>query len=136
VSRWLTPVHCQQNVKSYYKDYYCDDGCPRDGVRGTDRFCTDFMQILDGRMFGKVGAEVVYCIGDKEAGIGIAIKIEDGNERATYPVAVEVLNQLGLLSKLQKERLSSYHVRLERKSTELFNRAIFNMRRGLPLKSF
>lgn len=78
-------------------------------VGGTDRFCTDFMRILDGRMFGKVGAEAVYCIGDKETGIGIAIKIEDGNGRATSPVAVEVLNQLGLLSKLQKEQLSSYH---------------------------
>jgi len=78
-------------------------------VGGTDRFCSDFMRVLDGRMFGKAGAEAVYAIGDKETGIGIAIKIEDGNGRATYPVAVEVLNQLGLLTDLQKEQLSSYH---------------------------
>lgn len=78
-------------------------------VGGTDRFCSDFMRVLDGRMFGKAGAEAVYAIGDRETGIGIAIKIEDGNGRATYPVAVEVLNQLGLLTDLQKERLSSYH---------------------------
>jgi L-asparaginase II len=78
-------------------------------VGGTDRFCSDFMHVLDGRMFGKAGAEGVYCIGDKETGIGIAIKIEDGNGRATSPVAVEVLSQLGLLGEKQKEQLSSYH---------------------------
>ncbi len=78
-------------------------------VGGTERFCSDFMRVLDGRMFGKAGAEAVYAIGDKETGIGIAIKIEDGNGRATSPVAVEVLTQLGLLTDLQKEQLSSYH---------------------------
>lgn len=78
-------------------------------VGGTDRFCSDFMRVLDGRMFGKAGAEAVYAIGDKETGIGIAIKIEDGNGRATSPVAVEILDQLGLLTDLQKEQLSSYH---------------------------
>jgi L-asparaginase II len=78
-------------------------------VGGTERFCSDFMRVLEGRMFGKAGAEGVYCIGDKETGIGIAIKIEDGNGRATSPVTVEVLSQLGLLGKLQLEQLQSYH---------------------------
>ncbi|WP_019414013.1 asparaginase [Paenisporosarcina sp. TG20] len=78
-------------------------------IGGTDHFCTDFMRILDGRMFAKDGAEGVFCIGDKETGIGIAIKIEDGNVRATYPVAIEVLSQLGLLSDLQKKQLRKYH---------------------------
>jgi L-asparaginase II len=78
-------------------------------VGGTDRFCTDFMRVEDGRMFGKAGAEGVYCIGDKETGIGIAIKIEDGNARATSPVAVEVLKQLNLLTDRQLELLEDYH---------------------------
>ena len=78
-------------------------------VGGTDRFCSDFMSFGEGRMFGKVGAEGVYCIGDKETGIGIAIKIEDGNSRATSPVAVEVLKQLDLLTDQQIERLQDYH---------------------------
>lgn len=78
-------------------------------VGGTERFCSDFMRVLDGRMFGKAGAEGVYCIGDIETGIGIAIKIEDGNGRATSPVAVEVLSQLGLLTEQQKGRLAEYH---------------------------
>ncbi|WP_342513117.1 asparaginase [Sporosarcina sp. FSL K6-1522] len=78
-------------------------------VGGTDRFCSDFMRIEDGRMFGKVGAEGVYCVGDKETGLGIAIKIEDGNSRATSPAVVEVLKQLNLLNEEQQERLQAYH---------------------------
>ncbi|TWT25332.1 asparaginase [Planomicrobium sp. CPCC 101110] len=78
-------------------------------VGGTARFCTDFMRIMGGRMFAKAGAEGVYCIGDKETGLGIALKIEDGNARATSAVAVEVLSQLGLLTEAQKEGLRDYH---------------------------
>lgn len=78
-------------------------------VGGTERFCSDFMRVMDGRMFGKVGAEGVYCIGDHETGLGIAIKIEDGTGRATSPVAVEVLKQLGLLSEEQNGLLQDYH---------------------------
>ncbi len=78
-------------------------------VGGTDRFCTDFMTVANGRAFGKAGAEAVYCIGDIETGIGIAIKVEDGNGRGTNPVAVEVLKQLNLLHDHQLEQLKDYH---------------------------
>lgn len=78
-------------------------------VAGTDRFCTDLMRVANGRLFGKVGAEGVFCIGDLETGIGIALKIEDGGGRATSPAAVEVLKQLGLLTENQFEQLKDYH---------------------------
>lgn len=78
-------------------------------VGGTERFCSDFMRVAKGRMFGKAGAEGVYCIGDLETGLGIAIKVEDGAGRATSPIAVEVLTQLGLLTEEQKEELQAYH---------------------------
>lgn len=78
-------------------------------VGGTNRFCTDFMVAGKGRFFGKAGAEGVYCIGDKETGLGIAIKVADGNGRAVYPAAMEVLVQLGLLNDDQVEQLKEYH---------------------------
>ncbi|WP_373284352.1 asparaginase [Virgibacillus oceani] len=78
-------------------------------VGGTNRFCTDFMLAGKGRFIGKAGAEGVYCIGDKETGLGIAIKVADGNGRAVYPAAMEVLIQLGLLSDDQIVRLKDYH---------------------------
>lgn len=78
-------------------------------VGGTNRFCTDFMKAGRGRFFGKAGAEAVYCIGDNETGLGIAIKVEDGNSRAMYPVAVEVLKQLNLLSDEQVAELMEHY---------------------------
>jgi L-asparaginase II len=78
-------------------------------VGGTDRFCTDFMRVGNGRFIGKAGAEGVYCIGDLETGIGIAVKIEDGNGRAVYPAAVEVLKQLNLITENQIEELSEHY---------------------------
>lgn len=78
-------------------------------VGGTGRFCTDFMRAARGRMFGKAGAEAVYCIGDKVTGIGIAIKIEDGGARAMYPVALEVLRQLGFITEEQLDEVSHHY---------------------------
>jgi L-asparaginase II len=78
-------------------------------VGGTERFCSDFMRVGEGRFIGKVGAEAVYTIGDLETGLGIAIKIEDGNSRAVYPVAVEVLKQLDLLTENQIEKLKNHY---------------------------
>lgn len=78
-------------------------------VGGTERFCTDFMKAGKGRFIGKAGAEGVYCIGDFETGIGIAIKVADGNIRAAYPAAMEVLVQLGLLTEEHYEPIKEYH---------------------------
>lgn len=78
-------------------------------VGGTNRFCTDFMNAGNGRFFGKAGAEGVYAIGDKENGIGIAVKVKDGNARALYPAVMEVLLQLDLLTEEQTTRLQDYH---------------------------
>jgi L-asparaginase II len=65
-------------------------------VGGENRYCTDLMTAFKGRIMGKVGAESVYCLGDRERGIGVAIKIEDGGPRAINPVVNEVLRQLGI----------------------------------------
>ena len=79
-------------------------------VGGTGRFCTDFMKVAKGRLFGKLGAESVYLIGDKKLGIGIAIKIEDGSYRALYPAALEILRQLNILTREQLEQLMPHYM--------------------------
>lgn len=48
-------------------------------VGGTDRFDTQVMEALGERVFCKVGAEGVYCAAFPERGLGVAIKIDDGN---------------------------------------------------------
>src|SRR5581483_6493253 len=73
-------------------------------IAGTNnRVDTDIMKIGDHTVIAKVGAEGVYTMGVLPSekypnGLGIAIKIEDGNDRATAPSAIETLDQLGLLN--------------------------------------
>ncbi|UCE31758.1 MAG: asparaginase, partial [Burkholderiales bacterium] len=46
----------------------------------------------------KVGADGVQAIGVRSAGLGIAVKVSDGNGRVACLAAIEVLRQLGLLA--------------------------------------
>ena len=63
-------------------------------VGGTDRFDTDLMVTYKKRIVAKGGAEGVHCFGDKETGLGVALKVEDGNGRGTSVASMEVLRQL------------------------------------------
>jgi len=61
-------------------------------VAGTGRFDTRVMQRLGERVFCKVGAEGVFCAALPEAGVGVAIKIDDGNTaRAAEVVMAAVI---------------------------------------------
>ncbi len=62
-------------------------------VAGTDRFDTVVMEALRERAFIKTGAEGVYCAALPEAGLGIALKIEDGAGRAAETVMAALLRR-------------------------------------------
>ena len=57
-------------------------------VAGTGRFDTRVMERLGERVFCKVGAEGVYCAALPERGLGVAIKIDDGNNARAAEVAM------------------------------------------------
>ncbi len=64
-------------------------------VAGTGRFDTRVMQRLGERVFCKVGAEGVFCAALPELGLGVAIKIDDGNNaRAAEVVMAAVIEAL------------------------------------------
>src|SRR5215207_8316113 len=67
-------------------------------VAGQGRICTDLMRQAGGRLFAKVGAEGVYCVGIPGAELGIALKVEDGAARAVAPAILAVLRELDLIS--------------------------------------
>jgi L-asparaginase II len=67
-------------------------------VAGDGRLCTDLMQQTAGRLFAKVGAEGVYCVGVPGAELGVALKVEDGSTRAVAPAVLALLRQLDLIS--------------------------------------
>jgi len=74
-------------------------------VGGTvERFDTEVMRATGGRVISKVGAEGVYTAGvlpcdEWPQGLGLAFKVEDGEDRRARPtVAIESLRQLGVLN--------------------------------------
>ena len=56
----------------------------------------------------KVGAEGVQALGVRSKGLGIAIKVADGNARGLHPATVAVLDQLGLLDATQRAALTTW----------------------------
>ncbi len=63
-------------------------------VAGTGRLCTDLMLAWPGRVIPKVGALGIYCAGLPGPGIGIALKVADGDTRAASVALLEVLRQV------------------------------------------
>jgi len=87
-------------------------------VAGTDRFDTRVMERLGERVFCKVGAEGVFCAALPERGLGVAIKIDDGNNaRACEVVMAAVIEafvalddeQATLMRSLSDVRLSNWN---------------------------
>ena len=67
-------------------------------VAGTGRFDSRVMAQLGQRVFCKVGAEGVYCAALPEVGLGVALKMDDGNtaRAAEVVMAAVVESQLAL----------------------------------------
>ncbi|ANE45166.1 L-asparaginase [Paenibacillus swuensis] len=78
-------------------------------VAGREVLCTDLMRVASGDLVAKAGAEGVYGVGLPREGLGIAVKVEDGNIRAAFPAVMETLRQLGALSDERQAALASYH---------------------------
>ena len=77
-------------------------------VSGTGRNDLAFMQTAPGDWVAKIGADGVQVIGVRSAGLGIALKIADGNMRALYTAAVSVLRQLDLVQHAEKSPLAPW----------------------------
>ncbi len=86
-------------------------------VAGPDRFDTLLMQVGAGKILAKGGAEGYQAVGVlpgalgiDSPGIGIAIKISDGdtNDRARTGVALSILKSLGALDNAQLIELADY----------------------------
>ena len=74
-------------------------------VAGTGRLDTLLMQESEFTGIAKCGAEGFYGMALPEQELGIAIKIEDGADRAAGVVAIAVLHRLGILSDAALQRL-------------------------------
>ena len=84
-------------------------------IGGTaDRLDAEVMRAAEGSLVSKVGAEGVYTVGvlpckDWPNGLGLALKIEDGDDlRARPTVVIEALRQLNVLRGASLDALSRY----------------------------
>jgi L-asparaginase II len=62
-----------------------------DLVAGTGRLCTELMAALPGRVLAKVGAAGIYCAALPALGLGIALKVADGDSEVSAPALLAVL---------------------------------------------
>lgn len=91
-------------------------------VAGEERFCTELMRAFDGGLVGKLGADACYGIGIRDSpdtrrlgssnGLGIAVKIDDGNIDVLYAVVTEALHQLNIGTIENREKLARFHQNL------------------------
>ncbi len=63
-------------------------------LAGTARSCTSILAASGGRVVPKVGAEGVYCAALPDLGLGVALKVEDGDFRSATVALLAVLDQL------------------------------------------
>jgi L-asparaginase II len=68
-------------------------------VRGEGRACTDLLRACRGRAVVKNGAEAVFAAILPERGLGIAVKIDDGNPRGSQAAIAALLARHGALGR-------------------------------------
>lgn len=89
-------------------------------IGGTERLDTEIIKAGSGRVISKVGADGVYVAGVMpgerwKTGLGIAFKIEDGDDKRARPVvAIELLRRLGVLQPDDLTRYSPMEIKSRR----------------------
>jgi L-asparaginase II len=107
-------------------------------IGGTERLDTILMQAARGQFVSKIGADGVWLCGvlpspKRKKGLGIALKIEDGDDkRARAAISVEVLRQLGIFDKTTLEDYSPLPVKNRRGDTVGRVEASFNLKLNTP----
>jgi L-asparaginase II len=77
-------------------------------VAGEGRFDTEAMEIAGARLFVKGGAEGVFCAALPEAGLGLAVKIDDGAQRAAQAAMTALLLRFGAFPEAEAARLAPF----------------------------
>ena len=85
-------------------------------IGGTDRFDSALIEATEGRVIAKIGAEGIHSVAIINDGIGFAVKVEDGAQRAQFPAVLAVLQHLGALPELLPQRLAEFKQRPVRNS--------------------
>jgi len=77
-------------------------------IGGTERFDTVLLEETKGAVIAKVGAEGVHTVTVPSLGIGLAVKVEDGAQRAQHVAVLRALQQLSVLPQSLPSRLAEF----------------------------
>ena len=77
-------------------------------IGGTDRFDSVLIEETEGRAVAKIGAEGVHSVAIPEQGIGFAVKVDDGAQRAQFPAVIRILQMLDVLPAALPTRLEEF----------------------------
>ncbi len=82
-------------------------------VAGEGKFDTELMNLTNGLLVSKSGAEGIQCIGNIGQNMGLAIKTLDGAKRAKYATAIHVLKQMGWITPTIAQNLEDKFFRID-----------------------
>jgi L-asparaginase II len=77
-------------------------------MSGTGEFDAALIRAYGGSLVCKGGAEGVFAAAIFERGIGLVLKVIDGNERARPPAAIEALTAIDAISPAQRSQLKLF----------------------------
>ena len=77
-------------------------------IAGRNQVGVDIMREGQGRLIAKMGAEAVFGVGDLARGLGLALKLDDGQQRGVAPALIEALVQAGFLDEAQAAALGAW----------------------------
>ena len=116
VPTWAMPLHnmalgfaklCDQTHAPYQRIIRAARNHPF-MIAGSGRFDTRVMQAVP-RLFMKFGAEGVFCGCIPHAGLGFAVKCDDGAARAVEVAMISVALKLDVWTPEEREKLSGFH---------------------------
>ncbi len=83
-------------------------------VAGVGQFDTELMQLTQGELVSKTGAEGIQCVGRVGESMGLAIKVVDGSKRAKFAATIHALKQLGWISSEVADQLADRFIQLSK----------------------
>lgn len=107
-ARFANPIHLQLNYQEAAKQIYDSMVLHPEMISGTEGFCTDLIKTASGKLIGKVGAEGIYCVGIKDKGLGIAVKVRDGAMGVLPPIVIKILKKIKVLDSEELKNLEAY----------------------------
>ncbi len=108
MARFAKPVDLSESrAKAIYRLHEAITNEPL-YVAGSGTVVSELNDITKGAVLAKTGAEGIVTAALPEQGLGIAVKIADGSTRARSVALLAILDQLGLLTDEQKNKLQAH----------------------------